>query len=245
MLGGGAAARAGILGLLKDSQRMVRAAVADRALMTGNKDNDLIQLTDMYNQFQLAADRGFIFNRLSDQIKMDLHTRIRAGQVPSNIYEILSQRELDPTMGLTQIAPEQMESTFASLGQAKTTAQKNAELFVAFFSKSMSSVLKVLKAQADADGEPNIAAPALAPNRAGQARVCLLLASSLSAWPSEIDPGLCKGLSYESLVTGKRLDFDTYFAQVQSHSTRVPQRMCTFYRFYRESENFTHERQGP
>lgn len=241
LLDGGAAMRAGVLGLLADSDRMITAVIT--ALSNMNGTNDLDTLTSIYNTLQLAKDRNFIYNRLLDQIKLDVHTRIISGQVPSNIYDILSQSEVDPTLGLTQIAPEQMETTLASLGQAQTTAQLNVQTFAKVFGQNFSGVLTLLKTQADTNGEPMNANPRTSPNRAAQARVCMLLASSQNQWPQTIDPKLCQGVSYVSELTGQSLSFDLFYDQLTKGTTKAPQRMCTFYRFYRTSENFVHEKQ--
>lgn len=244
LLDGGESMRPGILGALADSQTMITEVITQLGKMTGNPKADLDPLAAIYNALSLAKDRNYIFNRLNDQIKLDIHTRIKAGQVPANIYDILAQGEVDPTVGLTQIKPEQMEQTLAALGQAQSTAQLNVQEFAGFFAEGFNNVLLLLKKQADDNREPMVANPRTAPNRAGQAHVCLLLASSLNQWPTEIDPALCKGLSYASELTGQVLDFETYYSQLQNGSTRAPQRMCAFYRFYRSSENYVHVKQN-
>jgi hypothetical protein len=242
LLDGGAAMRPGILGLLAESDEMIIDVIT--ALGTMNGTSDLNALTTVYNTLQLAKDRNFIFNRLTDQIKLDVHTRIMAGQVPSNIYDILAQTNVDPTIGLTQIPPDQLETTLASLGQAQVTAQLNLQDFASFFSKSFNSILTLLKSQADANGEPLAANPRTAPNRAAQARVCLLLVSSQNKWPDGVDTSLCRGLSYQSELTGEALSFNAFYTQMQKGTTLAPQRMCTFYHFYRTSENYVQEKQG-
>jgi hypothetical protein len=242
LLDGGAAMRPGILGLLEDSSAMVKNVTASLGKMNGH--DYLGTLNAIYDTLQLHKDRNFLYNRLLDQIHLDIHTRISSGEVPSDIYEILSQGSVDPTVGLTQIPPESMETTLAALGQAQSTSQLNVQEFAQFFAKSLDGVIVLLKNQADMNREGMSANPRVAPNRAAQARVCLLLATSQNKWPSDIDPAHCAGISYLSELTGQKLAFNDYYAQLVSGANRSPQRMCEFYRFYRASENFVHEKQN-
>jgi hypothetical protein len=241
-LDGGAAMRPGILGLLSNTDQMITSAIDE--LGKTNGVDDLMSLTRIYNVFQLAKDRNYVYNRVLDRIKADIHLRIMVGQVPSNIYEILSQTEADPTVGLTQIPPDQIETTFSALAAAQVTAQANVEEFASFFADSLSSSLKFLKKQADSNAEP-MQSGSSAPNRTQQAKICLLLVTSQNQWPDGIDVNLCHGLSFRSELTGEVLDFDTFYKQMQSGETKSPQRMCSFYRFYRASEDFVHEKPGP
>jgi len=242
LLDGGATMRPGILGMLSSTDQMVTDVISE--LGKANGVNDLLSLTRIYNTFHLASDRNYVYNRVLDRIKADLHIRIMAGQVPSNIYEILSQTKVDPTVGLTQIPPDQIETTFSSLGAAQVTAEANVQEFASFFAASLNSALQFLKQQADSNGEPMTTGPA-APNRTQQAKICLLLVTSQNQWPDGVDVNLCKGLSYHSELTGESLDFDTFYAQLQTGSSKAAQRMCSFYRFYRASEDYVHEKQGP
>jgi hypothetical protein len=212
--------------------------------MDGTPNSDLIVLNGIYATLNLAKDRNYIYNRLTDLITLDVHTRVKAGQVPSNIYEILSQSEVDPAVGLTQIPPDAMETTLAQLGQTQVTSQLNVKEFGDFFQGGFEKVLERLKKQADTNDEPPVADPRLAPTRADQARICLLLATTRDEWPQNIDVKNCQGLKYVSGLTGKTLAFDDYYSQIKAKKTTVPQRMCEFYRFYRLSQNYTHEHQA-
>src|SRR5258707_1310687 len=81
LLDGGPTARTGIVGTLTDSETTIAKVITALQSVVGNDASDLNTLQLIYNTLNLARDRNFIFNRIADQVKLDVHTRIMAGQV--------------------------------------------------------------------------------------------------------------------------------------------------------------------
>jgi hypothetical protein len=241
---GGQAAKAGILQLLAESKGMIDDVTAKVIEIKGNPTDDEATLTSIYNTLRLAQDPDFIHQRITLHVQDDINMRIQNGDAPSTVDDILRAGAGDAASQLTQVSSDDIDGMYANLGNAQMLSRMNVSNFVGFFTKSLNQVITMIKASADKDGEPIGGNPRIAPFRSSQARICILIASTQSDWPSGIDPKLCQGTFYESELTGESIKFDDLYAQMKI--APVSKRICTFANFYKTSARWTREqkRQG-
>ena len=231
-LDGGEAGRPGTLSFIASTKTMV-----DTVLSLAVSGSDVTTLSKIYNTFQLGLDPNFITQRLTVHIKEDLGTRIKAGQGPKSVTDILYGSTSDPSSQLNAIPASQIDRTKGSLATAITTSQANTNNFVKYFRKSLKNTLKLLKEEADSNHEPMGGSPSDAPFRSTQAKLCVLIAGTQGDWPSKIDPDLCTGTFLKSDLTGEIISSDAIISNKTQGSS--PDKMCTLYRFFRNSSNFT------
>jgi hypothetical protein len=244
LLDGGETARAGILKLLDSTAEIIDSVAAKVLQISGDREEDGKTLKAIYDTLNLAKDPDFINQRLKLHIQDDLNTRIKAGDAPTNVDDILRAGARDAASQLSGVPSNQIDQMYANLGSAKTVSRLNLNNYVKFFSGSLGKVIQLLKDNADKDAEPQGGNPRTAPFRSSQTRVCILIASTQSEWPSDIDPALCTGTFYKSELTGQVLSFDQLYAQMghAGKENAVTQRICTFSNFFKTSAKFTQQK---
>ena len=241
LIQGGEAGRKGTLNFITSSKTMLDSITAAVVTETGDHAKDEVTLKSIYDGLNLAQDPNFVSERLTLHIQEDVKTRIKAGQIPKTAADILVMSGGDPALQLIAVPAAQIENTMRSLGAAESVSELNIQSFVKFFAKGLNDVLKLLNDHADKDGEARGGSPKTAIFRSQQAQICILIASTQSKWPSDVNLNLCNGTFYKSDLTGETLAFDDLHGKMDA-ALPVKDRMCSFYNLIKDSANFTHER---
>jgi hypothetical protein len=243
-LDGGENARAGILTLLDSTAAMIDSVAVKVLQIKGDRAADGETLKSIYDTFNLAKDPDFINQRLKLHIQDDLNTRIRAGNAPHDVDDILRAGSREAASQLAGVPSSQIDKMYAHLGSAKNISRLNLSSYVDFLKGSLGKVIQLLKENADKSGEPLGGNPRTAPFRSSQTRLCILIASTQTEWPSTIDPKLCSGTFYKSELTGQVLSFDTLYAHMGDHvnGPAFDKKICTFSNFFKTSAKFTQEK---
>ena len=110
LIEGGEAGRQGTLNFITSSKAMLDGITAAVITESGNHDKDEVTLKSIYDALNLAQDPNFVTQRLTLHIQEDVKTRIKAGQIPQNVSEILLMNESEPAAALTAVPPSMIES---------------------------------------------------------------------------------------------------------------------------------------
>ena len=222
-----------IIGLIRETQKILYETVDLILKAPGTEAGDQGVIRKLFENLKLIYGADFISGRIYRHIKWDLNSRIQNGQAPADLLEILKASGRDAARELSKVPRSSLDALLQDISVAQSVSQLNVEAFVELFKKGFSASVQGLKEAADRAGEP--VEGAHRPNRMLQARLCILLLTTSSVWPEDIDPKLCSATVVESIYPAmkEKLRFEELLPALKKEP--LEKKMCIYQRFLRRS----------
>lgn len=190
------------------------------------------RVQDIFTQFDLEHGLQKFDSDVNEIVQWDLNARVKAGQFPSDLNEILVTSGADVSSRLEAAG---LRDHTADLSKDLTDAEQittgNLEVFRDFFTPSLRDAIQYLSDHVTSTGEASEG-----PHRPfGQAlgHLCTMVLQTGMQWPGDVSWDICKKATYsspdETHPTVIRVaDLST---QLQGKDYRT--RVCAFHRFLR------------
>lgn len=155
------------------------------------KDDAASKITDIYQKLELNRGLEIFADRISRIVEWDINAKIKNGEFPKDLTEILKLAGSQLNDRLIQSGQGETDSDLAKdLNDARSIAQANITVFRDFFGEAMGKSVDMLHKAAIEAGEPD-----RGPNRPnGQmlGHLCTLILSTGKEWPSGLDRSICE-----------------------------------------------------
>jgi len=206
-------------------------------LSDGSDEGDRQALTTLVTTLRLENGVQFFSDRVSQTMQWNLGRSVKDGKFSRNLGEILQASGRNAAEEFDSSNQAHLDKLNDDISNTQSVTQQNIENFTELYAGGFSEVLTRLKSAADRAGEPLEGAKR--PNRRVQSRICLLLASTASEWPSNIDPALCRDTMIDSIYNGYQ---EKIFFQELKHRLDMREpletRICTYRDFLRRTATF-------
>lgn len=198
-----------------------------------NDDTDALnRIREIFLAFHLSKGLQYFQGRMGEFVRWDLTDRLRNGDLPDQISEILWAAQTDIR---TRIASSQAQLDYyaADLNESRRLSQSNLKIFRDFYVDEIAHAVRYLDQQAKDSREP-----ATGPNRPnGQtlAQLCTLVLATGTDWPSKISWDICSKAVLYSIYPDPDQVMTVRVGQLRSEMEGQPlmRRMCAYHRFLR------------
>lgn len=154
-------------------------------------DDPTAKIGSIYQKLELNRGLEIFADRISRIVEWDINAKIKNGEFPKDLTEILKLAGSQLNDRLIQSGQGETDSDLAKdLNDARSIAQANITVFRDFFGEAMGKSVEMLHKAAIEAGEPD-----RGPNRPnGQmlGHLCTLILSTGKDWPSGLDRSICE-----------------------------------------------------
>jgi hypothetical protein len=168
--------------------------------LTGS-DDSATRIGRIYQTFQLNRGLQIFSDRITRIVEWDLNARIKNGEFPQDLSEILKLAGAELKDRLVHAGQGETDSDLEKdLNNARSIAQANISAFRGFFDQAMGKSAEMLHKAAVEAGEPLRGANR--PNGQMLGHLCTLILATGEKWPSKLDPSICENAFLDPLYAG-------------------------------------------
>lgn len=198
-------------------------------------DDPTAKIGSIYQRLELNRGLEIFADRISRIVEWDLNTKIKNGEFPKDLTEILKLAGSQLNDRLIQAGQGETDSDLAKdLNNARSIAQANISVFRDFFGDAMGKSAEMLHKAAVEAGEPE-----RGPNRPnGQmlGHLCTLILATGKDWPAGLDASICEKAFLDPLYGGVGSPaFSIEVAKLAKEMEGKPfsTRFCAYHRYMR------------
>jgi hypothetical protein len=230
-------------GLIQDTMTMISDVIKilDDTSCTDEHGNPidcqtkrLKQIGDIFDKFQLRISLQFFIDRINNFVEWDLEYKLRHGQIPQDVQDVLISAGIDIRDRLSAAGQLQNVTPLVQdLDQGRKLIQGNIEVFRSFFTKSLGRAVQDLHDAAVRAGEP--AEGADRPNGQTLGQLCTLVLATGQDWPADVSWDICSKAVLNSIYPDPKGQLTIHLDKLKQDLDGKPleYRICAFHRFLR------------